>query len=75
MLRFFVRNFWSLAAALLVVFFSLPRLIAGAHWLSDILVGGVSIALVTLAFGLYTPLLNRINRFFNKWIANFIKHD
>lgn len=72
---FFVRNFWSLAAALLVVFFSLPRLIAGAHWLSDILVGGVSIALVTLAFGLYTPLLNRINRFFNKWIANFIKHD
>jgi len=72
---FFVRNIWSLSAVLLMIFFSLPRLIAGAHWLSDVLVGGVSIALITLAFGLYTPLLNSINSFFNKQIANFIKHD
>jgi membrane-associated phospholipid phosphatase len=58
-----------------VIFFSLPRLIAGAHWLSDILVGGVSIALIALAFGLYTPLLNRVNKVLNKWASSFIKHD
>ena len=72
---FFVRNFWSWIATLLVIFFSLPRLIAGAHWLSDILVGGVSIALIALAFGLYTPLLNRVNKVLNKWASSFIKHD
>lgn len=72
---FLVRNIWSLTAISLVIFFSLPRLIAGAHWLSDVLVGGVSIALVALAFGLYTPLLNSANIFFNKRITNFIKHD
>lgn len=72
---FFVRNFWSWVAVLLVVFFSLPRLIAGAHWLSDILVGGTSIAFITLAFGLYTPLLNRVNGFFNNWTDKLLKHE
>lgn len=72
---FFIRNFWSWTAILLVIFFSLPRLIAGAHWLSDVLVGGVVIALISLAFGLYTPLLNRINRVFNKWAVDLLKHD
>jgi|APSaa5957512622_1039677.scaffolds.fasta_scaffold31027_2 membrane-associated phospholipid phosphatase len=72
---FFIRNFWSWAAILLVIFFSLPRLIAGAHWLSDVLVGGVGIALISLAFGLYTPVLNHINGFFNKWADRILKYD
>lgn len=58
---FFMGNIWRLPAILVVVIFSLPRLIVGAHWLSDILVGGIFIALLTLAFGLYTPLFNKIN--------------
>jgi membrane-associated phospholipid phosphatase len=41
---------WFLAALLM-----LPRLVSGAHWLSDILVGGVFVALVTTGWGLYTP--------------------
>lgn len=64
---FFVRNIWCWAAFLMVIVFSLPRLITGAHWLSDVLVGGVSIALISLAFGLYTPLLNPINKKMSQW--------
>jgi len=41
---------WGLA-----VVFMLPRLVAGAHWLSDILVGGVFLALIAAGWGLYTP--------------------
>jgi membrane-associated phospholipid phosphatase len=53
-----VRNRWSVAVLGLTVFFSLPRLMSGAHWLSDVAVGGTSLALIVLAFALYTPLLN-----------------
>ena len=70
---FFVRNRWSWAALLVVVVFSLPRLISGAHWLSDVLVGGVGIALIALAFGLYTPLLNTINQIGHRWVLYFLK--
>ena len=38
------------------IFFILPRLIGGAHWLSDALVGSLPIALIVLAWGLYSPL-------------------
>jgi membrane-associated phospholipid phosphatase len=68
---FFVRNKWSFLVLFFVVLFSLPRLMAGAHWLSDILVGGVSTALTALAFGLYTPILNKAQRGLTK-IANNI---
>ena len=62
---FFVRNRWSLFVFLVVVIFTLPRLVAGAHWFSDVAVGGLSIALSALAIGLYTPLLNPLNRRLN----------
>jgi membrane-associated phospholipid phosphatase len=39
---------------------------AGAHWMSDIMVGGISTALTALAFGLYTPLLNTPQKILNK---------
>ena len=41
---------WGLAAL-----FMLPRIVAGAHWLSDVLVGGTFLALTTVAWGLCTP--------------------
>ncbi|MEO4048599.1 phosphatase PAP2 family protein [Pseudomonas sp. CAU 1711] len=48
---------WKLAASTgLVVFCSLPRLIAGAHWLEDIAVGGVLLAALAFAWGYCTPL-------------------
>lgn len=45
---------WGLAAL-----FAMPRLVAGAHWLSDVLVGATLLALVTIAWGLCTPYAAR----------------
>lgn len=42
---------WSLA-----ILFIMPRVVAGAHWASDALVGGVLLSLLGLAWGGYTPL-------------------
>ena len=39
-----------------LVFFLLPRLFAGAHWASDILVGSIAYVSVIMAFALYTPI-------------------
>lgn len=63
---FFVRNKWTPWILFVVVVFAMPRLIAGAHWMSDIMVGGISTALTALAFGLYTPLLNTPQKILSK---------
>jgi membrane-associated phospholipid phosphatase len=46
----------SKAAWIYILFRSLPRLVVGAHWLSDIAVGSMTIALFFAACFLYTPL-------------------
>jgi membrane-associated phospholipid phosphatase len=46
----------GMLAAAGAVLFALPRLMSGAHWLSDIAVGSVSVALVALSLALATPL-------------------
>jgi len=52
----FAKPNYKIVAILLGVFFSLPRLVAGAHWFSDDMVGGLFIALVTMAWVCFTPL-------------------
>ncbi|MEX6502932.1 phosphatase PAP2 family protein [Pseudomonas zhanjiangensis] len=47
---------WSLA-----LLFMLPRLVAGAHWASDALVGGVLLSLLGLAWGCFTPFAARLS--------------
>lgn len=37
-----------------------PRLIAGAHWLTDVLAGSIPIALLCLAWIFYTPIKNQV---------------
>lgn len=39
----------------LVLLFSMPRLVAGAHWGQDDYIGGVAMALLALGWGYYTP--------------------
>ena len=52
---------WKLALNLgLALLFVLPRLVAGAHWLVDVTVGGVFIALLAFAWGYCTPLAGHI---------------
>jgi membrane-associated phospholipid phosphatase len=57
---------------MIVLVFSMLRLMAGAHWFSDVMVGGISIATMTLAFGLYTPLLNYVNKILGNIASKFL---
>lgn len=56
MLLRYAKPYWRYIAVIIAVTLSLPRLVSGAHWLSDILVGGLSVALLSLALVWYTPL-------------------
>lgn len=55
-----------LCALLITIIFSLPRVMAGAHWASDILVGSVSLTLITTSWLLITPLSDIIIRWLEK---------
>ncbi|MGC4016064.1 MAG: phosphatase PAP2 family protein [Luteolibacter sp.] len=48
------RRGWS-AAAMLVPF-AVPRIVVGAHWFTDVAVGGTGMAVATLLLGYATPL-------------------
>lgn len=59
MLRYFSRGAFAIAL-LIVVLFSMPRIMIGAHWLTDIAVGSLSIVLVGMSWVLMTPLSDKI---------------
>jgi len=54
-LSLFVRGRRLLIVWILALLFMAPRLVAGAHWSSDDFVGGLTVALLTMAWGFYTP--------------------
>lgn len=54
-LALFARGGKLALVLLLTLFLMLPRLVAGAHWLSDDLVGGVILTLLAFAWGYCTP--------------------
>ncbi len=53
---YFVRGKLGIAAIAYGLFLCLPRLVVGAHWLSDIVVGSGSIVIFSLSWALFTPL-------------------
>lgn len=55
MLRYFGHRAFLKALAISVVF-SLPRIMSGAHWFTDIAVGSLSLVLVGLGWVLLTPI-------------------
>lgn len=52
----YLRRSYAIAAVVVAVLFTLPRMMSGAHWLSDELVGAVSIGWLGMAVFVYTPL-------------------
>lgn len=46
---------------LIAILFMFPRLVAGAHWASDDYIGGVLLALLALAWGVYTPFAAKLS--------------
>lgn len=51
-------------SAIIVVIFSAPRIIAGAHWFTDVYVGSLAITSIVLSWFLITPA--------SDWLANFL---
>lgn len=59
MLRYFtVRSFFI--ALVIFVIFILPRIMIGAHWVTDIIVGSLSIVLIGMSWWLMTPASDRM---------------
>ena len=46
----------GLLASLYAAFLCMPRLITGAHWLSDVIVGSGTIVIITLSWAFCTPI-------------------
>ncbi|MDR0806188.1 MAG: phosphatase PAP2 family protein [Enterobacteriaceae bacterium] len=68
-LRYFTR--WAFCLTVVyVIIFSLPRIMVGAHWFTDIYVGALSMACVGLSWWLLTPasdwVIDGINRLIPK---------
>ncbi|CAI2001197.1 Inner membrane protein yeiU [Serratia marcescens] len=65
MLRYFGRGAFAIAL-LITLLFSLPRVMIGAHWFTDIAVGSLSVVLVGASWVLMTPcsdwIVDRLNR-------------
>lgn len=59
---FFANWRWGLIATLIGALILLPRMVAGAHWLSDNLVGSSLLGLLMLAWILCTPLNHYLQR-------------
>ncbi len=56
---YLVRGKLGLGALAYGIFLCLPRLVVGAHWPSDIIVGSGSIVLFSLSWIFFTPLFDR----------------
>ncbi|MCW8848089.1 MAG: phosphatase PAP2 family protein [Sedimenticola sp.] len=68
---FFASWRWGVAATLIGALILLPRMVAGAHWLSDNLVGSSLLVLLMVAWILCTPLTYYLQRL-GEWILGFI---
>ncbi len=53
---FFMPRSYGITASIMMVAFTLPRLMSGAHWLTDEIVGALSIGVILLSWILATPL-------------------
>ena len=63
MLRYFGKKAFLLALVIAVLF-SLPRIMAGAHWFTDVAVGSLSVVLVGISWWLITPA--------SDWLVNWL---
>ena len=65
MLRYFGKKAFVVSCIILIIFM-LPRIMAGAHWFTDIAVGSLSIYLVGLSWVLLTSVSDKCIDFLNK---------
>jgi membrane-associated phospholipid phosphatase len=70
---YFLPRAHAVAAWFLALVFSIPRLVGGGHWLTDIIVGSVSVALLVLSWALATPLHRVMTDMFERGVSR-IRH-
>lgn len=67
MWRYFGRN-TSLLALLIFVIFAFPRVMIGAHWLTDIVIGSLTSVLIGLPWILLTPMSDKMICFMDRYL-------
>ncbi|WFQ80113.1 phosphatase PAP2 family protein [Xenorhabdus sp. SF857] len=72
-LRYISRSAFCIAL-LIMVAFALPRIMAGAHWFTDIAVGSLSLTLIGMSWILLTPLSDIIATWLDKKLPH-IRRD
>ncbi|MCW5605265.1 MAG: phosphatase PAP2 family protein [Burkholderiales bacterium] len=60
-------------AALALMPFALPRVVIGAHWTTDVLIGGLAMALALLALGYATPFAARLAAAIDRYAAPLLR--
>ncbi|MEN8469449.1 hypothetical protein AAH476_33470, partial [Enterobacter cloacae subsp. cloacae] len=60
-------------ALVIVVVFAFPRVMIGAHWLTDIAVGSLTAVLIGLPWVLMTPLSDRVIGIFDRYLPGKFK--
>ncbi|MCH8922281.1 MAG: phosphatase PAP2 family protein [Planctomycetes bacterium] len=63
----------ALIASLLVAVFVLPRLVGGAHWATDVLVGGGAAALLAGSWTFATPLGHRVATLLHPLVCGVVR--
>jgi membrane-associated phospholipid phosphatase len=67
-ITFYLPRTYAVAAWALAIVFMIPRLVGGAHWLTDDLVGAAAVAGFVLSCALATPLHGVTTRRLESWI-------
>lgn len=67
MWRYFSHKIFLISLSIFVVF-SLPRVMIGAHWLTDIIVGSLTAILIGMPWILMTPLSDAIITLFDRFL-------
>ena len=65
----FAKRWQRVLIWLITAIFLLPRLVAGAHWGTDIFIGGVFLSLVAFSWGFYTPFAGHSVRLLERFFA------
>jgi membrane-associated phospholipid phosphatase len=72
---FFMPRIYGILACVIMVLFTMPRLMVGAHWLTDEIVGALAVGIICLSWVLATPLhskaLDKIESWINRCRAVF----
>ena len=66
-IAFFCGRRYGIAAYISSLFFILPRLIAGAHWISDTIAGSFALTCIFMAWATATPLYAFIMHYLEKF--------